>query len=60
MIVKDLIKQLLEFDLDARIAFNAVNLTDSKGENGGHPSITSIEIASGLGGEYILLKSNEI
>ena len=59
MTIKDLIKELLEFNSGMHIAFDAVNLTDINGVNGGHPNITSIEISDGLGGEYVLLKSDE-
>lgn len=60
MTIRDVIKKLIEFNLDTHIAFDVSNLIDSKGENGGHPNVTSIEIAGGLGGDYILLKSDEI
>lgn len=60
MIVKDLIKQLLEFKLEMNVAFDAVKLTDFNGANGGNPEITSVERMSVMSAEYVLLKSNEI
>ena len=59
--IKDIIEELLTFDdLTLQIAFDATSLVDNKGVNGGHPNITGVETADGRGGQYILLKSDEI
>ena len=57
---RDLIKQLLEFPMDREVAFDATELVDVAGENGGWPSIDITKTGIIYTDEVILLRSLEV